>query len=988
MKANIIKLSLLSLIMIAQVAISKDFTKLLPQENTSTILKSASSIPNNWKEFSTDNSKWFLSFDKQTGLPTTAFGQPIKISGFNTIDESNIQAAVNDFLQQNKKFFNIEPTNLSRRKLVKVKNTWAISFAQLYNGIEVLLTNVEFKIRDDGNIIAFSVKYYNNIDIKTSKLISGDQAKASAIQGMNLKSTGNMLESDSKLYIIPLIYGNNTSFAQVYKYLITDGSDVYVSKWNSYVDANTGDLLWRKPLILDGLNKLQNSVKKSVPQDEETIVPLADCVVSTNSHQYTTNKNGEFTAEFVKGQTYSFGFSGPWCFVNIFEMTQVPNSFIIDTVSSEELIGLKKTMDTTNSKLDERYLFYYTNEAHDFYTETDPDSKAMDFQCLVRTTYQGSPNASSDLATGNIYFYNTNNNSVRFIETPSVLFHEYGHSANQRLYYEVGVAQGMTNLSCHEAMADLNSALILNESKVGLGAWLKDPTKFIRDIDNQNQYPKDVNGDDHITGLILAGAYWDLVKVLSIDTVRYLAQFTKKLGTPDDENIGVAFGDWFIETLTTDDVLFGDADLSNGTPHFQQILKAFNNHKIGTNLLLINSFFHIQHEDTDDIVNDYKINFKLGSELSFINSKPTNVKLVYFLNNFNTKYETNAMELSQLNWQAKIPAQPRGTTIYYYFKATEPITDTNIELYSNNDGVMFTFLVGYETAMNLDFDLDNAHWISGNEKDDAQKGGTWEWGVPIPYYYYYQYFGTGYPLQSDGDYRPSNEISGKCWATGLDNGGDSTQIVAAYIPQGRTTLESRSYDISALNNPILDYWRWFTNIANLHNAAYWVVSLSNNGGQTWVQADSTYQSIETMWVNQRIYLSNYFENLNNIKIRFIFYGHPVSQCISEAALDDVKILSGNDEIVNSVNEVNQLNISSYPNPVFSDVTLNYISYQYGSAKITLYNILGEKIEDLYNGYINQGSFSQRFDLSNYTTGIYFIRINHNGETSSMRIVKQ
>jgi hypothetical protein len=973
--------------MIAQVAIGKDFTKILPQENTSIILKSANSVPNNWKGFNIDNGKWFLSYDGITGLPSSAFGQPIKITGFNTIDESNIQAAVNKFLQQNKKYINIDPSTLSKRKLVQVKNTWAISFAQIHNDVEVLLTNVEFKIREDGYVISFSLKYYDNIEFASSQLISNEQAKASAIQGMSVKTSGNSLESDSKFYILPIINGNKTTFSLVYKYLVTDNSDITPSKWHSYVDAHSGDLIWRRPLIMDAENLIENSVKRTSAQDIEETVPLADCIVSLDNNTYTTDTQGKFSADLIEGKSFSFGFRGPWCNVDIYQMTQVPNSIITGSVKNTDLEGLKIITNANNSTPDERFLFYYTNKAHDYYKETDPVSKAMDFQCLVRTTYQGTPNASSDLQTGNILFTNTNNSSTRFVETPSVLYHEYGHSQNQRLYYEVGIAQGMINYSCHEALADLNSALILNESKIGLGAWVNNPTKHIRDINNHKKYPQDVNSDSHLTGLILAGAYWDLVKVLSTDTVRYIAHFTKKLGTPDDENVGAAFAKWFIETLTTDDVLYGDADLSNGTPHFQQILTAFNNHNIGTNLLLMNTFHHIQHEDTDDIENDYKINFHLGTEMSFMNSKPINVKLVYFLNNMNNRYETDAVEVSNLNWQAIIPAQPRGTVIFYYFTATEPITESNLQLYSNDEGEMFKFLVGYTTALEIDFDDNGAGWISGTPQDNSPTG-VWQWGIPKAYYYYYAYYGTLLPLQSEGDHRPSGYATGNCWATGLDNGGDYTKMNFSYIPQGRTTLESPIYDISKLKNPIIDYWRWFTNISNLAKPAYWVVSLSNDEGNTWIQVDSTYQSVETIWENHRLYLNNYSNEFKSLKMRFIFYGLTPQQGLAEGALDDIKILSGNDEIVSSVNENISQNITTYPNPFVSDFTINYLSNQTAKSEISLYNIMGEKLTDLYIGYINEGVFSKTFNLSNYSPGLYFVRINCNGETSNIRIIKK
>src|SRR5439155_10420279 len=99
-----------------------------------------------------------------------------------------------------------------------------------------------------------------------------------------------------------------------------------------------------------------------------------------------------------------------------------------------------------------------------------------------------------------------------------------------------------------------------------------------RTVSNTARWPEDQSADPHTTGLILAGAYWDLAQSLGFASAGHLAHFAK-YGTPDDPDDGVAMSEYFIETLVADD---DDADLSNGTPHSSSIAMAFNAHGIVT----------------------------------------------------------------------------------------------------------------------------------------------------------------------------------------------------------------------------------------------------------------------------------------------------------------------------------------------------------------------------------------------------------------------
>ncbi|MCD4678855.1 MAG: T9SS type A sorting domain-containing protein [Bacteroidales bacterium] len=67
-------------------------------------------------------------------------------------------------------------------------------------------------------------------------------------------------------------------------------------------------------------------------------------------------------------------------------------------------------------------------------------------------------------------------------------------------------------------------------------------------------------------------------------------------------------------------------------------------------------------------------------------------------------------------------------------------------------------------------------------------------------------------------------------------------------------------------------------------------------------------------------------------------------------------------------------INNYPNPFNSNTTFEYTIAKAGNVNISVYNILGEKIQNLVNKYQNSGSYKFNFDGSNLNDGTYFYKI--------------
>src|SRR5262245_4247966 len=163
---------------------------------------------------------------------------------------------------------------------------------------------------------------------------------------------------------------------------------------------------------------------------------------------------------------------------------------------------------------------------------------------------------------------------------PDVIYHEYGHGVTDNLYIQLGSPFGLTNGALHEGLADIQAALMQDTPVMGKGFF--GPGTSLRTVDNTLHWPQDASSDPHRTGLIVAGALWDLRESIGLSLATYLAHFAK-YGLADDDDDGVAMTEFFIETLVADDT---NSNLYDGTPHDAAIASAFNAHGIGTGALL------------------------------------------------------------------------------------------------------------------------------------------------------------------------------------------------------------------------------------------------------------------------------------------------------------------------------------------------------------------------------------------------------------------
>jgi len=169
-------------------------------------------------------------------------------------------------------------------------------------------------------------------------------------------------------------------------------------------------------------------------------------------------------------------------------------------------------------------------------------------------------------------------------------------------------------------------------------------------------------------------------------------------------------------------------------------------------------------------------------------------------------------------------------------------------------------------------------WQLGVATDNATTG-IWERTDPI---------GTdvdGTPVQPEDDHTFLGTL---CFVTG--NGTPGGSAGENDVDDGATTLLSPPIDLMGMTQPVLGYWRWYSNNAgNAPGSDVWVVQVSANGTD-WVDLERTGETQNT-WTYHQFLLANYITPTDSVRIRFIAEDAGDGSLV-EAAVDDLFILNG------------------------------------------------------------------------------------------------
>ena len=224
-------------------------------------------------------------------------------------------------------------------------------------------------------------------------------------------------------------------------------------------------------------------------------------------------------------------------------------------------------------------------------------------------------------------------------------------------------------------------------------------------------------------------------------------------------------------------------------------------------------------------------------------------------------------------YTASLPAVSCGDTPEFYFVA-EGDQGTVLTSPANAPENVYTLDVGVIVVALEDACEAVGGWTVGDVDDDATTG-IWEHGDPEA------------TLAQPEDDHSANGAN--CWVTGPLAG---VNYGVYDVDDGKTTLFSPVYDVSEIDNPIISYWRWYSNeTGGAPHRDEFFVDVSNDGGSTWVNAETVGpKGDETSggWYYHEFQVSDFYETPAAVQVRFIAEDGGEASIV-EALIDDFAI---------------------------------------------------------------------------------------------------
>jgi murein tripeptide amidase MpaA len=229
-------------------------------------------------------------------------------------------------------------------------------------------------------------------------------------------------------------------------------------------------------------------------------------------------------------------------------------------------------------------------------------------------------------------------------------------------------------------------------------------------------------------------------------------------------------------------------------------------------------------------------------------------------------------------YEGSLPAAACGEVIQYYIEVQSSLGST---LTSPDDAPARVYeanVFEIDIAFADDMEADQG-WTVGAPTDTAFAG-IWSRMDPEQ-----TESTSGAVAQPEDDHTPGGTF---CWVT---DGNAGSSIGANDVDGGATTLLTPVLDLSATNDPVISYFRWFSNdTGNAPNQDVFVVDVSDDG-VNWATVETVGPGGEETsggWVYHEFHPADFVSLTNQVQVRFVA-SDVGSGSIVEALVDDFQV---------------------------------------------------------------------------------------------------
>jgi hypothetical protein len=726
---------------------------------------------------------WHALRDRDTGVVTQLWGSHIDAPGAMA-DPAIAERAARGFLAAHLELF---APGARAGDLLLVTNRVdgslrTVAFHQTWNGMRVVGGQLHVVFRNDRLFVVGS-EALPNVQATMPRSGRASPARAEAWLRAETKLAVTARPTGERV-VLPIIHGKSDI-----EYRVADLLDATASAgaWDVYV-APDGAPLLRVSRVSNASGTLRFDVGDRRPTGPRHLAPAPRANLVADGVATTTDDSGGFTWTGSAAAAIDTTVTGPA--VQILNAAGAPATASLVAQPAQPVDWSLAADEFGDAQLT---AFIYVSVAKARARIMEPALAWLDQSLPVHVNEDGECNALA--GANDLHFFKGSATCENTGRLADVVMHEFAHAFHHQT---IIVGTGAFNQAMSEGAADFYAANITGDPGIGRGLNFNDTP--VRDIDPpgiERVFPADLNGDPHISGLIFAGAMWDLRKAL-----------IAKLGTAP----GIALAEQlyvgillratdipttYVAALTADD---NDGDLGNGTPHSCEIEAAFGRHGLAGAGFETTSL-------AAPIVTDRSVSVTVVTPAGGC-PKPSVTAMSLAWHVGTDAPQTIAMTAQGDTWTGTIPPQLENTVVRYRITAT--FDDTNFAVLPDNRAdPEYQLFVGDATTIWCDMLDADPQW--------TQTTNEWQWGTSLG-------LGGDPPAGFTGPSALGTDLR----TNGLYNFNDSNSIATPAI------------DISGYEHVHLQLRRWLT----VQDATSDQASISVNGTPIWQNAISATNDLD------------------------------------------------------------------------------------------------------------------------------------------------
>jgi len=770
---------------------------------------------NVWKDFLDRRGDWTARWDEATRTPVRFYGEGWDVDPAALADDAavwdlaySVLAEEIALLGAGVELSDLEPWALDRRQGITT-----VSFRRLYAGLPVDGARVSLRFKHD----RFVMGQFESMPGIEAHLDATPKptVPAAAVAGAALDAMGwdaaDTKTSNPTLVVLPLLQELTADYALAWR--IGADSTAFPSQRVVHIDAHTGKLLQWEDSVRWAAGTALGEVDDRYPGNGLAEAPLMGVELNHADGSLRAGADGSFEldSDLPVELTFTAGSN-----VVVVENSGGALAEFRASLTEDGGLVVAYPSDLTDDETQDRRIraqldaHVATHRVRAKSLEIDPGFGWANRRATAEVNIaDGGCNAYYN---GDIHFLRQSQDCNNTGRVADVVYHEYGHGFHHWSIIEgVGAFDGALS----EGLGDYMAATMTGDPGTARG-FFRGSTRPLRDIAPDHVWPNDV-GEIHYTGIIIAGALWDLRYALS-----------QELG----EAAGVALADQFflaVASRATDiptsyeEVLLADDDdgnLANGTPNKCLIDEEMGRHGLGPAAPGA-PLFALDHT-TPEASPDRDLVLRVSAGLARPDCTTGELDTVRVLYSFDVDADLDEFESVDVagndggEYDVTLPPAADGTFVRYRL---EVLDNDGAVVGSEPQGSItdpwFGLWVGtHETVFFADFEGDDGGFTHELLAGDSEREGAddWAWGTPGG--------DAGDPDQAySGDSIWGNDITPEeNW-----NG--------AYQPNIHNVLRAPAVDVAGATEAHLQFRRWLT----VEDGHYDTAAVRVNGRTIWTQ---------------------------------------------------------------------------------------------------------------------------------------------------------